>query len=132
MTTVDRGVTRRRLATGLAVLAGSALFALALPASAQAAASTCAGHQVRTVPFATGAVRVYKRDGYVCVLTVPKKPGGRRPMSVSVQARGNRPVTDTGRYSSHAGPVTVYAGHRCVRVSGAVGTGSVHSGWILC
>jgi hypothetical protein len=53
-------------------------------------------------------------------------------MSVSVQARGNRPVVDRGRYTRRAGPVTVHAGHRCVRVKGAVGGGSVSSGWILC
>ena len=42
-------------------------------------------------------------------------------MSVSVQARGGRPVVDSGRFTHHAGPVTVHAGHRCVRFKGAVG-----------
>ncbi len=53
-------------------------------------------------------------------------------MSVSVQARGNRPVVDKGRYKHHAGPVTVHAGHRCVWIKGSVGRYSVSSGWILC
>lgn len=131
VTTVDRGAIRRRAALGLAVLTGSALLALALPGTAQAA-STCAGRQVRRLAFATGSVHVYKRDGYVCAVTVPGKSGRRQSMSVTVQARGNRPVTDKGRYAYHAGPVTVHAGHRCVRVGGSVGSGSFRSGWILC
>ncbi|GAA2940514.1 hypothetical protein GCM10011428_68980 [Streptomyces violaceus] len=53
---------------------------------------------------------VYKRGGYVCAVTVTKKPGVRKKMSVSVQARGNRPVVDEGRYAYLAGPVTVHAG----------------------
>ncbi|MFF0966283.1 hypothetical protein ACWDQO_22940 [Streptomyces sp. NPDC003703] len=129
---MDRAVLRRRLALGLAVLTGSGLLSLALPATAQAASAACSGRQVRTLSFAAGSVRVYRSNGYVCAVTVPARPGRPQAMSVSVQARGNRPVTDRGRYSQHAGPVTVHAGHRCVRVTGAVGTRTVSSGWILC
>lgn len=85
-----------------------------------------------TLPFSTGTVHVFRRGDYVCAYTAPKTPGAKRTMSVSVQARGNRPVVDKGRYTRRAGPVTVHAGHRCVRVKGAVGAGSVSSGWILC
>ncbi len=131
-TTVDSGAIRRRLAIGTAVLTASGLFALASPGSAQAATSYCAGRKVRTLPFSTGSVQVYKRGGYVCAVTFPKTQGGRRTMSVSVQARGNRPVVDSGHFAHHAGPVTVHAGHRCVQVKGSVGSGSVNSGWILC
>ncbi|MFD7434273.1 hypothetical protein [Streptomyces sp. NPDC059861] len=120
------------MALGVALLTASGLLALAAPADARAAASTCAGRKVRTLPFATGAVHVYKRGGYVCAVTLPKDPGPKRSMSVSVQARGNRPVVDEGRYAHRAGPVTVHAGQRCVWVKGAVGRGSVSSGWILC
>lgn len=130
---MDSGAIRRRLALGAAVLAASGVFGLAAPGGAQAAAMTsCAGREVRTLPFSTGAVHVYKSNGYVCALTTPKKSGGKRAMSVSVQARGNRPVVDKGRYAHHAGPVTVHAGHRCVWIKGSVGRGSVSSGWILC
>ncbi|MET8287022.1 hypothetical protein AB0M86_05440 [Streptomyces sp. NPDC051639] len=129
---MDSGAIRRRMALGLAVLTASGLLALVCPGSAQAA-SYCSGHKVRTVPFATGSVQLYRSGGYVCAVTVPKKQQSqKRPMSVSVQARGNRPVTDAGRFSHHAGPVTVHAGHRCVRIRGSVGSGSVSSGWILC
>jgi hypothetical protein len=117
---------------GLALLTGAGLLGLALPGTAQAAASACPGREVRRVPFATGAVHVYQRDGYVCAVTTPGRTGRRQPMAVTVQARGNRPVTDRGRFSHHAGPVTVHAGRRCVRVSGSVGSGSVRTGWILC
>jgi hypothetical protein len=120
------------MALGLAVLAASGLFALVSPGSAEAASAYCSGHQVRTLPFSTGYVHVYKRSGYVCAVTFPKTQGSRKSMSVSVQARGNRPVVDKGRFSHHAGPVTVHAGHRCVRIKGSVGSGSVDSGWILC
>lgn len=133
-TTVDRGgAIRRRLALGLAVLTAAGLMALLSPGSAQAADSYCSGRKVRTLSFSTGSVQIYKSDGYVCAMTVPKNQQSRkRTMSVSVQARGSRPVVDRGSFSHHAGPVTVHAGHRCVRVKGSVGSGSVSSNWILC
>ncbi|WP_445524453.1 hypothetical protein [Streptomyces cyslabdanicus] len=115
----------------VAVLTGAVLLAFAAPATARAAVA-CAGREVRKLSFATGIVHVHKRDGYVCALTTARNPGPKRSMSVTVQARGNRPVTDKGRYSQQAGPVTVHAGHRCVRVSGSVGSKSVHTSWILC
>ncbi|MEU9341644.1 hypothetical protein AB0D74_10520 [Streptomyces sp. NPDC048278] len=130
---MDSGAIRRRLALGVAVLAASGVFALVAPAEAQAVtAANCAGREVRTLSFATGTVHVYRQGGYVCAITLPKKSGGRRTMSVSVQARGNRPVVDKGEYNHRAGPVTVHAGHRCVWVRGTVGRSSVSSGWILC
>jgi hypothetical protein len=130
---VDSGPIRRRLALGLAVLTASGLLAVAAPGEAQAAAfAHCPGRKVRTLPFSTGVVLVYKRGGYVCAVTLTKKPGVKRKMSVSVQARGNRPVVDEGRYSYHAGPVMVHAGRRCVWLKGRVGQGSVSSGWVLC
>ncbi|WP_306189943.1 hypothetical protein [Streptomyces sp. MK5] len=129
---MNSGGVRRRLALGLAVLTGSVTLALALPGAAHAAASTCSGREVRTLSFSTGSLHVYRRGGYVCAVTTPDHSGRKQSMSVTVQARGNRPVTDSGRYSYHAGPVTVHAGHRCVRVSGSVGGGSYTSGWILC
>ncbi|MEV8595335.1 hypothetical protein [Streptomyces sp. NPDC052012] len=125
------GAIRRRLALGLAVLTASGLLAVAAPAEAHAAA-LCPGRKVRTLPFSTGTVVVYKRGGYVCAVTLAGKPGAKRLMSVSVRARGGRPVVDEGRYKRHAGPVTVHAGRRCVWVKGRVGAGSVSSGWILC
>lgn len=129
---MSSGALRRWLALGTAALTASGLLALAAPANAQAAPPACAGRRVKTLPFSTGTVHVYKRDGYVCAITLPGNPGTRRQMMVSVQARGNRPVKDEGRYAWRAGPVTVHAGHRCVWVKGSVGRGSVSSGWILC
>ncbi|MFJ8469503.1 hypothetical protein [Streptomyces swartbergensis] len=130
---MDSGAIRRRLALGLAVLTASGLLAVAAPGEAQAAAlAHCPGRKVRTLPFSSGTVLVYKRGGYICAVTLTKKPGVKRKMSVSVQARGNRPVVDEGRYAYHAGPVMVHAGRRCVWLKGRVGRGSVSSGWILC
>ncbi|MER6737555.1 hypothetical protein [Streptomyces puniciscabiei] len=128
-----RGI-RRRLALGAAVLAASGALALVTSGTAQASTvAGCGGREVRTLPFSSGVTHVYKRDGYVCAVTVARHPGPAQTMSVSVQARGNRPVVDTGTYRHHAGPVTVHAGHRCVWIKGAVGPhGSVSSGWILC
>ncbi|MEZ3178215.1 hypothetical protein KYY02_05665 [Streptomyces pimonensis] len=125
------GAIRRRLALGLAVLTTSGLLAVAAPGDAHAAAY-CAGRKVRTLPFSTGSVVVYKRGGYVCAVTLAENPGTRRKMSVSVRARGGRPVVDESDYKHHAGPVTVHAGRRCVWVKGRVGGGSVSSGWTLC
>ncbi|MFJ3618401.1 hypothetical protein ACIPSH_09630 [Streptomyces iakyrus] len=126
------GAIRRRLALGLAVLTASGLLAVAAPGEAQAASAYCPGRKVRTLPFATGTVLVYKRGAYVCAVTLTKRPGVQRKMSVSVQARGNRPVVDAGTYAYHAGPVIVHAGRRCVWLKGQVGRGKFSSGWILC
>ncbi|WP_345624286.1 hypothetical protein [Streptomyces ziwulingensis] len=113
------------------MLTAAGLLTVAVPQQAEAAAY-CPGRKVRTLPFATGSVLVYKRGSYVCAVTVPKKTGTKRTMMVSVRARGGRPVVDEGKYSQRAGPVTVYAGQRCVWVKGRVSKGSVSSGWILC
>ncbi|MFD4787749.1 hypothetical protein ACFWN1_12005 [Streptomyces sp. NPDC058459] len=135
-TAVNRGAggtVRRFTALGLAALSLSGVFALAAPGTAEAAtAGRCAGREVRVLPFATGTVHLYRNNGYVCAVTVARKPGTGGPLLVSVQARGNRPVTARGRHRHQAGPVTVHAGHRCVRVRGAAGRGTVSSGWILC
>ncbi|MER7402488.1 hypothetical protein ABT373_08315 [Streptomyces sp. NPDC000070] len=130
---MDSAAIRRRLALGLAVLTASGLLAVAAPGEAQAAAHAhCPGRKVRILPFSTGTVLVYKRGGYICAVTLAQKPGVRRKMSLSVQARGNRPVVDEGRYAYHAGLVMVHAGHRCVWLKGRVGRGAFSSGWILC
>jgi hypothetical protein len=131
---VESGGIRRRLALGAAVLAAAGMLGLVTSGTAEAGtARGCAGREVRTLPFSTGVTHVYKRDGYVCALTVARHPGPTQTMSVSVQARGSRPVVDKGSYRHHAGPVTVHAGHRCVWIKGSVGSnGSVSSGWILC
>ncbi|MDW4907540.1 hypothetical protein RB628_19850 [Streptomyces sp. ADMS] len=125
------GSVRRRTALGLAVLTASGTLALASPGTADAA-SACSGRKTRTLAFSTGEVRIYRRSGYVCAVTVPKRPGARQWMSVSVRARGGRPVVDEGLFSKRAGPVTVHAGRRQVWVKGAVGRGGVSSGWIRC
>lgn len=127
----DRGAIRRWLALCTAVLATSGLLTLMTPTDARAA-SSCAGRAVRSLPFSTGTVHIHRGGGYVCAVTVPRNPGPKRSMSVSVQARGNRPVVDKGTYRYRAGPVTVHAGQRCVWVKGKVGRGAVSSGWILC
>lgn len=130
---MDSGATRRRLAAVLALLTVAGLLAFASPAQARATEATrCEGRKVRTYPFSTGTLYVYKKRGYVCAVTVPRKPGREQRMKVSVQAYRANPVRDEGVYSRRAGPVTVHAGHRCVWVKGQVGRGSVSKGWILC
>ncbi len=130
---MDRGAgIHRRLAIGLAVLTASGLLAVAAPGDAQAAASFCEGRKIKSFSFSTGSVEVYKRRGYICAITLPKKPGTRRYMKVSVHAYGLQPVVDEGQYRRWAGPRTVHAGQRCVRVQGVVGGGSYKSDWFLC
>lgn len=122
----------RTLAYALVLpLLASLALTLGTPAPAQAAAA-CSGRPAKTVSFAKGELRVYKSRSYVCAVTVAKKPGTRRAMSVSLQARGGRPVVDEGRFTTRAGPVTVYALNRCVRATGAVSGTSGSTGWILC
>ncbi|MFE0177618.1 hypothetical protein ACFWZ2_35435 [Streptomyces sp. NPDC059002] len=131
---MSSGRIRRRLSLGAAVLTASVLLALAGPgiAAAKAPAAPCRGHKARTLPFSTGRVDVFKARGYLCAIAYAKRPGARKTMSVSIQARGSRPARDKGNYTHHAGPVTVHAGHRCVWVTGKIGGGGVSSGWILC
>ncbi|MEU1080906.1 hypothetical protein ABZ368_11775 [Streptomyces sp. NPDC005908] len=125
------GAIHRRLAPVLAVLTASGLLAAA-PVQAAEASALCPGRKARTLPFSTGSVHVYKRGDHVCAVTLARNGGVKRQMSVSVQARGGRPVVDEGRFAHHAGPVTVHVGRRCVWVRGRVGADSVSSGWILC
>ncbi|MEV7418249.1 hypothetical protein [Streptomyces sp. NPDC089919] len=113
-------------------LAGAALLLGGVGVPAAHAASGCAGRLMKSLPFSTGTVQVYKTRTHACAVTIPKRPGGRQQMSVSIQPRGGVPVRDSGRFTRLAGPVTVYALTRCVYVKGAVGAGSVESGWILC
>jgi hypothetical protein len=129
---VTRGALHRTAALTLAALTTTLLLALAAATPATAATPLCPGHKVRTLTFSTGSVQVFRRGDYLCALTYPKKKSGRKTMSVSVRARGSRAVVDRGRFTHHAGPVTVHAGHRCVWIRGAVNSGSVSSGWILC
>ncbi len=109
---------------------GAAALLTAQPA--HAATGGCAGNLVRTLPFSTGEVRVYKSRDRACAVAVAREPGQRRSMSVSIQPRGGYPVRDAGQFTRYAGPVSVHAINRCVYVKGSVGAGSVASGWILC
>lgn len=121
----------RRLAVGLAVTVAAGVLGIAVPVQAQAADPSCEGRKVRTFSFATGTVEVYKQGGYVCALTLSKRPGVRQHMRVSLRAYGLQPVEDVGRYKYRAGPVTVHAGQRKVWVKGEVGRGAYDSeGWI--
>ncbi|MFI9624824.1 hypothetical protein [Streptomyces sp. NPDC052042] len=96
------------------------------------ATAACSGRLAKTVPFKTGELRVYKSRAYACAVAVAKKPGPKRPMSVTIQPRGGGPVVDSGQYTRQAGPVTVHALNRCVRASAAIAGKSGSTGWILC
>ncbi|WP_443072281.1 hypothetical protein [Streptomyces sp. NBC_01485] len=124
---------------GLVLLTVAALLAVVAPGSAQAAsasaassATSCTGRKVRTLSFSTGSVLVYRDGGLVCAYTVQKKPGTKRLISVSVQARGHVAVPKSRRHTRSSPVVRVYAGHRSVWVRGSVGGGSYSSGWIVC
>ncbi|EDY64481.2 secreted protein, partial [Streptomyces pristinaespiralis ATCC 25486] len=86
----------------------------------------------RPSPSRPGELRVYERGDYACAVTLAKRPGARRSMSVSLQPRGGRAATDSGRFTRQAGPVTVHALNRCVRATGSVSGTSRSTGWILC
>ncbi|MEU5975029.1 hypothetical protein [Streptomyces sp. NPDC047315] len=92
----------------------------------------CTGRLVKSVRFRTGELRVYKNARYACAVTLAKAPGPRRAMSVSLQSRGGRTVTDRGSYTRRAGPLSAYAHNRCVRASGSVAGAGGATGWILC
>ncbi|MFM9370258.1 hypothetical protein [Streptomyces sp. Da 82-17] len=123
----------RATVLGCVTLTAAVLFALAGPGVAQAAAvGPCHGHKIKTFRFSTGKVTVFKGSGFVCAVTYAEKPGRARKMSVTLQARGHRAVTNSGTFREYAGPLSVRAAHRCVRVSGTVGGGSLKPRWIQC
>jgi hypothetical protein len=124
------GKLLRRVLTVLTVVGAVSVTG---PAAQRAeAVSVCSGRPVKAVGFSTGELRIYKKRQYVCALTVAKRPGAVRAMSVSLQPRGGRAAVDKGRFTRQAGPVTVYALNRCVRVSGAIAGKRASTGWILC
>lgn len=127
-----RGPMTARWAAGLTAAAAVALALVGTGAQPASAASSCPGHLVRSVGFATGRLQVYRSGQSVCAVTLAKNPGARRQMSVQLQARGGRPVSDSGRFTRLAGPVKVRAVHRCVRAVGAVSGKKGASGWFLC
>lgn len=128
-----RGRTRRSL-FGALVLSGVLVFTLNGPGTAQAAveAGPCQGHRIRTFTFSTGRVTAFKGSGFICALTYAENPGLARRMSVTLQARGHRAVTNSGVFRQYAGPLSVRAAHRCVQVTGSVAGGSLKSRWIQC
>ncbi|MEV4329499.1 hypothetical protein AB0K02_02995 [Streptomyces sp. NPDC049597] len=123
----------RLLARVLAVLTAASAMALAGPGLQSAeAAAPCAGRLAKSLSFATGELRVYQNRQQVCAVTLARNPGPRRPMSVSLQVRGDHAETDSGNFRRQAGPVTVPARGRCVKATGAVSGTSRSTGWILC
>jgi hypothetical protein len=131
---VRGGAAYRRIALGAVAVMAFGAFGIAGSGTAEAAtaAARCSGRKLKTLDFATGQVHIYKSNRIKCAVTVAKSPGRRQWMSVSIQARGSRPRSDSGYFRRHAGPVSVTAGGRCVFVRGKVGGRSVSSGWILC
>lgn len=127
-----RGPGAGRWAAGLTAAAAVALALVVPGAHPASAASGCPGHEVRSVGFATGRLQVFRSGQYVCAVTLAKKPGARRQMSVQLQVRGGLPVSDSGRFTRLAGPVRVRAANRCVRAVGAVSGKKGASGWFLC
>ncbi|WP_236240780.1 hypothetical protein [Streptomyces sp. CC228A] len=124
----------RAAARTLAVLvaAGLALTGPGAVTADAAALAGCSGRLAKTARFAGGELRVYKSRQYACAVTVAAKPGVRRSMSVTLQPRGGRAVTDKGRFTHQAGPVTVHALNRCVRASASIAGKKTATGWILC
>ncbi|MCP9988025.1 MULTISPECIES: hypothetical protein [Streptomyces] len=131
------GARRGRIAVaaGVAAVAVAGVVATAGPGTAAVHAggsAGCSGRLAKAVRFATGELRVYKNRQYACAVTVAKAPGARRPMAVTLQSRGGRAVTDTGRFTHRAGAVTVHTLNRCVRATGSVSGRGGATGWILC
>ncbi|SED32709.1 hypothetical protein [Streptomyces sp. TLI_105] len=133
--TTDAGSVRTLARVLVPLLAALALLLLPGPGPGGGtadAASVCHGRPTRTITFATGELRLYRTRQYVCAVTVAKRPGPRRPMVVSLQPRGARPVVRAGRFDRQAGPLTVHALNRCVKATGSVAGRGTATGWILC
>ncbi|MEU3599389.1 hypothetical protein ABZ714_11760 [Streptomyces sp. NPDC006798] len=150
---------RRLLTYGLAVLLAATTLTLAAPGTehavarvnapgraalvpaavgpaagsdVRATAAACAGRMVKRMAFRTGELRVFEKGRYVCAVTVARKAGAPRPMRLSIQVYGGRPVVDEGRYTRQAGPRKVHAPGRCVRAAGSISGHGAKTGWILC
>ncbi|MFE7552956.1 hypothetical protein [Streptomyces gardneri] len=128
---------RRLLARVLGpLLAALALLLLPVPGpgggGSAEAVSVCHGRPTKTYRFATGELRLYRTRHYACAVTVAKRPGTVRPMTVSLQPRGGRPAVKAGRFPRQTGPVTVHALNRCVSAYGSVAGQGRSTGWVLC
>ncbi|SDK97172.1 hypothetical protein SAMN05421806_11559 [Streptomyces indicus] len=120
----------RKARAVLVLLALALVLTLAGPFSGDAhAASRCTGRKVADLRFSTGNVQVYRSGGYLCAMTYAKHRGPLRPMAVSIQARGSRPVVKSGLHRASVGPVRTHVGHRKVWIKGAVGRGKVSKAW---
>ncbi|MFI6347176.1 spore-associated protein A [Streptomyces sp. NPDC050560] len=65
--------------------------------------------------------------GKNCAVTIRNTTGSAVPMSVSLAVVGGDPVTDTGDYTSYAGPVYLDAAKQCVQWGGSIGVDEVSS-----
>ncbi|EFL33392.1 secreted protein [Streptomyces viridochromogenes DSM 40736] len=122
---------RRAAAMGTAVstIAGAIIFAGSGTAQA---ATTCPGSRIDRLSFDTGWVDLYYSNGANCVITTSRTPGVKLRMIAELEVLGGTKKTDSGYYSYHAGPVSLYANGACVRFRGQVGTTGDISGWGHC
>ncbi|WP_329101264.1 hypothetical protein OG792_20580 [Micromonospora sp. NBC_01699] len=131
----------KKIAVGAAAAAAMATGLTALtPGAAQAAAyngSCGSGYGVIDAMSLVGRGTVYLTysggTGKNCVVTVRDNPGSRLPMTASVSLAGAPWITDSGSYTTYAGPVYVTARDRCIDWGGSInGLGSyqynVHCG----
>ncbi|MER6910728.1 hypothetical protein ABT354_03500 [Streptomyces sp. NPDC000594] len=132
--TGGRAGAPRLLAYALAVLLAVTGFTVLAPGAgtAEASAGGCSGRVKKVLRFSGGELRIHRSPQEACAVTVASRPGERRFMSVSLQARGGRTEVDRGNFSRKAGPVKVRAHNRCIRASGKVARSGRSSGWILC
>ncbi|MBR8744674.1 spore-associated protein A [Nocardiopsis sp. MG754419] len=126
-----RSIVRR--ACALAATAGigaASLVATAAPATAAATYNGACGDGyavVNSVDLSADRGTVFltynNANGYNCVATVRTVPGGATLMEAMLRASGTSGWnTDSGDYTTYAGPVYVHAAGRCVDWGGTIGT----------
>ncbi|MFG2077414.1 serine/threonine protein kinase [Nonomuraea maritima] len=89
----------------------------------------------RSSSFAGGVTYQLWNDstGENCAVTMKTADiGVRTSVSVKLEVQGGGTLTDSGSFDYYAGPVTLPARGKCVRVSGSTGSGSTSTSWGNC
>ncbi|CAM5297198.1 spore-associated protein A [Streptomyces spiroverticillatus] len=110
-----------------ALVVGSTAF-LAVPVSAapNTTPQGVCGSAYKTVNSASvGSLgNVYltynSANGRNCVATIRNNPGTALAMAAWVRLSGTTTITDSGNYTSYAGPVSVYGKARCIDWGGTI------------
>ncbi|WP_371785734.1 spore-associated protein A [Streptosporangium subroseum] len=130
---------RTGLLAGAMAMSVGMVGAMTSPASAATPASICGSGYSVLDSHAVGAYAtvyvLYKSGGDNCVVTMLKKPDGKKhQLGAYLRYQGGPIVKDVNNYTTYAGPVRVHAPSKCIEWSGLSGIddGTYVSPWQFC